>query len=306
MKFAETSGISFPGLGLEFDHVPGTLNIFGMSISLLGIFCVLGAVLWIFLTCMEAKRTGQKQDEYLGIFVRMTVAAIIGARAAYVVFNFSDFVAKPYRIFLPSYGGMSEYGAVLAGFFITVLYSKFRKISMFKMLDTLSVYMFAGLAVFKLGDFFMRKNLGSFSTGLFSMRISLEDEFLNSIYKPVYVTERELTQLLAEKGGRLSTVLEIRSNLVSEGESLFISVHPLFLYEIILLLVAVFVIKFYKKKAVFEGEIFYFALASGAVIRFMCSFFGPTSYEVYIMPLAAGIAAGSIVYYRIKEKNKKI
>lgn len=300
------SGISFPGLSIEFEAVPGEIGIFGLQISLQGIFIFIGTALFILLSLYAVKRSGQKPDDYIGLFVFGIIATLFGARFIHFLTDFGEYEKNILSVLNPAQGGFSLYGGMLFAFLTITAYSKLKKMNMFVMLDTLSEPFLLGIITGKLGQFFSRSGFGRFYDGLFAMKISVNDAFLSSIYKPLYVTETELTNRFSDKPQKLAEILEIRKNIMPGAESdSFISVHPLFLYEAALLLLTFIVLLFLRKRTVFEGELFYYMLTAGASIRFFCSFLGRSGYERYIMPAVVVLAVGVIIYYRKKERAKE-
>lgn len=300
------SGISFPGLSIEFEAVPAGIGIFGLQISFQGIFIFIGTAIFILLSLYAAKRSGQKTDDYIGLFVPGIIATLFGARFIHFLTDFSEYEKNILSVLNPAQGGFSLYGGMLFAFLTIAVYSKLKKMNMFVMLDTLSVPFLLGTITGKLGQFFSRSGFGGFTDGMFAMKISVNDEYLSSIYKPLYITETELTNRFSDKQLRLAEILDIRKNIIhGAGSESYISVHPLFLYEASLLLLTLIILLFLKKKTVFEGELFYYMLTAGASIRFLCSFFSRSGYERYIMPAVAVLAVSVIVYYRKKEKAKE-
>ena len=57
--------IRFPGLGLVFDYVPRSFQIFGMEFTIYGVLIAVGALLGMGLVTLEAKRNGEDQNRYL-------------------------------------------------------------------------------------------------------------------------------------------------------------------------------------------------------------------------------------------------
>ena len=51
--------IRFPGLGLVFDYVPRSFQIFGMEFTIYGVLIAVGALLGMGLVTLEAKRNGE-------------------------------------------------------------------------------------------------------------------------------------------------------------------------------------------------------------------------------------------------------
>ena len=61
--------IRFPGLGLVFDYVPRSFQIFGMEFTIYGVLIAVGALLGMGLVTLEAKRNGEDQNRYLDMML---------------------------------------------------------------------------------------------------------------------------------------------------------------------------------------------------------------------------------------------
>lgn len=61
--------IRFPGLGLVFDYVPRSFQIFGMEFTIYGVLIAVGALLGMGLVTLEAKRNGEDQNRYLDMIL---------------------------------------------------------------------------------------------------------------------------------------------------------------------------------------------------------------------------------------------
>ena len=79
--------ISFPNLGITFNHVGKTVTVFGIDIAYYGITIVIAMIVGILIAESEAKRTGQDKDMYLDFILYAIIFSIIGARIYYVIFS---------------------------------------------------------------------------------------------------------------------------------------------------------------------------------------------------------------------------
>ena len=55
--------IRFPGLGLVFDYVPRSFQIFGMEFTIYGVLIAVGALLGMGLVTLEAKRNWGRSEQ---------------------------------------------------------------------------------------------------------------------------------------------------------------------------------------------------------------------------------------------------
>lgn len=237
--------IIFPNLGLEFEHVGTGISIFGFEITFFGIFLGLSLLLGIGLTMAEAYSSGQNLDEYLNLSIITVLAALLGARLYYVIFQFGNYKSAIWNIFLFRKGGLDFYGALIAGAVTILIYGYFQKVSSGKILDTASIGLAAGQILCTWGAYFNRECFGDYTDGLFAMQIPL-----NSVsYGAVTENMRKHIEMI-------------------DGER-FIQVRPLFLAAFIWSIVVLVVVILYKYRKKFEGELFLVYLLAYSVGRFM-------------------------------------
>lgn len=108
--------IRFPKLGLGFDYVPKSFQIFGFEITIYGILIAVGMILGISFVVLEAKRSNQNQDKYLDMIILSLAAAVVGARISYVGLNWTLYRGNPMEIFNLRGGGIWFYGGLLGGY----------------------------------------------------------------------------------------------------------------------------------------------------------------------------------------------
>ena len=100
----------------------------GIEIAYYGIVIGLGMVVAIILALRDARRNGQKEDDYIDAALFAIIFAIIGARLYYVIFQWDYYKAHLADIFNIRQGGLAIYGGVLGAAFAIFLMSKIRKI----------------------------------------------------------------------------------------------------------------------------------------------------------------------------------
>ncbi|OLA72792.1 MAG: hypothetical protein BHW51_07775 [Ruminococcus sp. CAG:9-related_41_34] len=79
--------IRFPGLGLVFNYVPRSFQIFGMEFTIYGVLIAVGALLGMGLVTLEAKRNGEDQNRYLDMMLISLLVSVAGSRLFYVAFS---------------------------------------------------------------------------------------------------------------------------------------------------------------------------------------------------------------------------
>ena len=85
--------IRFPHLGLTFN--PGkSFTVFGIEIAYYGVIIGLAMLTGALVAYREAKKTGQKVDDYVDFTLYTLIAALIGARIYYVAFEWDYYSAS--------------------------------------------------------------------------------------------------------------------------------------------------------------------------------------------------------------------
>lgn len=233
--------INFPNMGIYLDYVPKSFNVFGIEIALYGIIIALGMLLGLIYVVREAKRTSQNEENYWDLATMLLIFSVIGARLYYVVFYWDLFKDDWLSILNIRNGGLAIYGGVLAGIITVFAFSRKKKLSFWKMADTLTLGLLIGQIIGRFGNFTNREVFGGYTEGLFAMQLPLS-----------MVRQRDISADIAEH--------------IIEGTN-YIQVHPTFLYESMWNLALFLFICVYKKKKKFEGEIFYIYLIGYGIGR---------------------------------------
>ena len=235
--------VRFPNLNISLDYVPEGFQILGVEFTLFGILIASGLLLGIFFIVLEAKRTHQNQNQYLGMIILALIGGVIGARLYYVGFQWTLYKDNVEEILNLRNGGMAFYGALLGGILFAAVYCKICRLSFGQMADTAVPGILTGQIAGGLGAFFARECFGEYTDNIFAMQLPL-----------AAVHSGDVTPSLREK-------------LVEVNGSSFIQVHPLFLYNCIwCMLILIFVLAVRRKKR-FPGEVFMYYLAGTGLGR---------------------------------------
>lgn len=238
--------IRFPNLGIDLHNVKDGFTIFGFEIKFYGVIIALGFLMAYILVTREAKRTKQNDEDYLDFILWMIIPAILGARAYYVIFSWSDYVKKG-RSFGQTIasivnirnGGLAIYGGLIAGFIVAFVFCKKRNIKLTLFADTAVMGILIGQIMGRWGNFFNREAFGDYTNSLFAMQIPT-DYYGGAI--PSLVNSGIITERMAD-------------NVVTYNGMHFISVHPTFLYESLWNLALLVLIACYRKHKKFDGEL---------------------------------------------------
>lgn len=241
-------GIYFPGIGIRFPHVPEGITIGNFTIRFYGIVIAVGFILALLVSFKEARRTGQKEDDYLDFLLILIIPAILGARIYYILFNLDAYVQKGkgfgqtlLDMLNIRNGGLAIYGGLIAGLITAIIFTRKRHLSLPLFGDTAAMGILIGQILGRWGNFFNREAFGAYTSSVFRMAIPLgfyeKQGNLSYLVRTHVITEEMLTHTETVSG------------------QLCITVHPTFFYEgcwNLLLLILLFCCRKHKK---FDGEL---------------------------------------------------
>lgn len=245
VKDGMNTNINFPHLHIYLENVGETVTIFGISIAYYGIVIAVGMLLGILMATYEAKRTGQNPDDYLDLAIVAIIFSVIGARIYYVIFSWDYYKEHLLDIFNLRQGGLAIYGGVITAIITTYVFSRVKKLSFPKLVDTAGLGLLMGQIIGRWGNFFNREAFGGYTDGLLAMQIPVDAVRSSS----------DITTELAE-------------HFVTIDGISYIQVHPTFLYESLWNLAVLVVLLLIRKHKKFEGEIFLLYLIGYGVGRF--------------------------------------
>ena len=221
--------IAFPNLNIYLENVPKNFSVFGFSVAMYGVIIGLGFFLALVLISQIAKRTGQNPDDYWDVAVYIIIFSIIGARIYYVFFAWDYYKDDPVSALNIRNGGLAIYGGVIAGYLTAFIYTRVKKKSFLRMIDTIMYGLLLGQVIGRWGNFTNREAFGEYTDGLFAMRLPVE-----------MVRSGEITELMKQH--------------MSDATN-FVQVSPTFLYESMWNLCLLIIILIYCKHKKFDGEI---------------------------------------------------
>ena len=214
------------------------------------------------------------------LILGLVISAIIGARAYYVIFNFSNYKDNIIDIFKIWKGGLAIYGAIIAGTLYILYFSIKKKVSFIRLLDIISLSLLLGQAIGRWGNFFNQEAYGGIT--------SLDN--LKSLHLPQFIIEGMYIE------GAYRT--------------------PTFLYESIWCLIGVIILlNIRKRKSNLIGKQISFYLVWYGIGRFIIE--GLRSDSLYlgslrisqivsIILIVIGLIGNLIIYKRTHQKIKNI
>ncbi len=239
----EGASIRFPNLGIEIGHLGKSISIFGFDIAYYGIIIGIGMILGLMLVIWEAGKTGQDQDKYYDLCIITIIGAVIGARAYYVIFEWSYYSRHLSEIINLRRGGLAIYGGIIAGVICVAVVTRIRKMNFFLTADTVVQGLLVGQIIGRWGNFFNREAFGGYADGLLAMQIRVDEA--------AYTTQELLDKAVTVNGVE------------------YIQVQPTFLYESLWNLCIFILLMLYKRHKKFDGEIFFMYLLGYGCGRFV-------------------------------------
>ena len=232
--------IRFPNLGWEFN-LPTGFHIGSFEIRFYGLIIALGLLAGAMLAYHEAKRTGQKVDDYIDYTFFAVIGALLCARIYYVAFEWDYYSQHPKEIIDIRGGGIAIYGAVIGGAIALLIFSKVKKLKFFKMADTIIPGLLIGQIIGRWGNFFNREAFGGFTDNIFAMQLPLKDVAADTVNSSMMV--------------------------MVDGVQ-YVQVHPTFLYESVLNIIVLTLILVFRDKKKFYGETLCRYFIGYGIVRF--------------------------------------
>ncbi|MBR6294651.1 MAG: prolipoprotein diacylglyceryl transferase [Lachnospiraceae bacterium] len=316
MFWGNSTAISFPNLGITLDNVPRGITVFGFDIAFYGMIIGIGMLSGILIARSQAKRTGQNPDFYLDFAIIAIPLGVIGARLYSVIFEWENYTHDFWSIFNLRQGGLAIYGGVIAALLTVYVFCKVKKFSYGLFADTGIYGLLLGQIIGRWGNFFNRECFGGYTDSFMAMRIDVTDSSLSSVFKPGVVSDELLKSMYEGKDKALSSIMEIRNNIVTaaDGHS-YIQVQPTFLYESLWNLALLIGILIYLPKKKFNGEIVLIYLAGYGLGRFFIE--GVRTDQLFLWNTGIAVsqalslvlfvaAVALIIFFRIRAAKGKL
>lgn len=234
------STVSFPNLGLSFCLNKVAFAIGSVSVRWYALIILTGVILGFLYAVHFAKREKLNTDYLYDVLLWGLPSAIIGARAYYVIFNYSLFQGDIGSMFRIWEGGIAIYGAVIGAVVSTYIYARVKKLSVLQLFDMGAFGLVVGQAIGRWGNFVNEEAYGSATRSLFAMSSeSIKGELLRS--------------------GAITNAEFMAAN---------IGAHPTFLYESVWNLVGAVLLGVFHKYKKHHGQIFFLYLTWYGIGRF--------------------------------------
>jgi phosphatidylglycerol:prolipoprotein diacylglycerol transferase len=182
------TGISFPGLGLEFDPIRefalGPLNI-----HLYGAIIAFGLILAVWYSIRRSEEFGVDEDLILDGVLWIVPFAIACARAYYVLFTWDSYKDNLISALYIWEGGLAIYGGVLGAAVGVTVYCKIKKLKLAALLDLVAIGFLIGQSLGRWGNFFNREAFGAATESFFRMGLYNIHTEAFEYYHPTFLYE---------------------------------------------------------------------------------------------------------------------
>ena len=133
---------------------PILFTIKGFEIRWYSVIILLAIIIGIKLAQREAVKFNIPKDFIFNMAFWAVIFGFVGARAYYVIFNFSMFEGDLWSILKIWEGGLAIHGGVIAGFLTVALYCKKYNVRLIRVLDICAVSLILAQAIGRWGNFF--------------------------------------------------------------------------------------------------------------------------------------------------------
>ncbi len=164
-SFPEAS-ISFPMLGdWSIDPSP-YFSIGPLTIHWYGVIIATGFLLAVIYCSRRAKEFGLTSDNVFDVILLGVPMAIVGARIYFCVFHWDLFADNPISVLYIWQGGLGMYGVIAGAILATVIYCRWKKLSLLAFLDMVCFGFLIGQTLGRWGNFMNREAFG-YETDIF-------------------------------------------------------------------------------------------------------------------------------------------
>ena len=137
------------------------ISIGPVNIQVWGLLVALGMLAGLLFTLHEAKKKKMKTDNFIDLFILIFVSSIIGSRLFYVVQYWDNYKNNLMSVFSVNEGGLVFLGGVIFAILAILLYVKIKKLSFWKICDTIVPGFALGIGIGRIGCYFIGDHIGS-------------------------------------------------------------------------------------------------------------------------------------------------
>lgn len=139
---------------------PVAFTVFGNEIRWYGILIGAAMLLGVYISYRRAEGFGIPQERILDFSIACLPAAVIGARAWYVIFNWSYYQGDIVKILNVRHGGLAFHGGLIFAVVTAFLLCKKWKINTWSLVDLVAPVIALGQAIGRWGNYFNQEAHG--------------------------------------------------------------------------------------------------------------------------------------------------
>jgi phosphatidylglycerol:prolipoprotein diacylglycerol transferase len=256
-----------------------------MAIKSYGVAIAVAFVLGILLTARHARKVGLKFNDFVDMGFFVVIAAIIGGRVFYILFNLRDYIQRPIAVLQIWHGGLIFYGGLFAAVLTAIIFMKRRGIPVWLGGDLIAPQIALGYAITRVGCFLNGCCYGEATSLPWGVK-----------FPP--------------GSGAGGYIRELSFAAFSSGQpDAVIRLHPVQLYASLISLVVFVVLLLAWKRRSFDGQIFWGYLVLYAAYRFGIEFLrgdnqpfvlGLTIAQVMSVTL---LACGLVAWFNLRARG---
>jgi phosphatidylglycerol:prolipoprotein diacylglycerol transferase len=118
-----------------------------------GFFIALGFIVGLVLATLKARKEGIPFATVVDLFFYTVLSAFLGARILFVLINFDVYRKHPINIFKIWEGGLVFYGGLILAVIVALGYTRWYRLSIWKLADLISPLIALGLSFGRIGCF---------------------------------------------------------------------------------------------------------------------------------------------------------
>lgn len=131
-----------------------------ITIQVWGLMAFLGFLFALFFSIKEGKRNGIDEENIWDVMIFSLIGVIVGSRIFYVILNFREFNNLIDVLNVYNNGGFSFLGGIIVASILIYIYSKIKKINIYKLADTLVFGTVVAITITRLGCLFIYDHPG--------------------------------------------------------------------------------------------------------------------------------------------------
>ena len=163
--------IIFPAINLNLKINPVAIKFLGIDIYWYAIIIIVAIIIAIILCKRDEGKYNILFEDIVNLSLLLIPISIICARLYYVLFRLEYYITEPLKILNIRDGGLAIYGGIIGGFITVCIYSKYKKIKFFDIVDYIIPYLALGQAIGRWGNFFNQEAYGIQTSSIFRMGI---------------------------------------------------------------------------------------------------------------------------------------